>query len=140
MNAELITAKKAVSDIRDGSSILLGGFGVIQGWPHELLLALRNHGARNLTLICNSPGFGPLSPQILAENGQISKLVASFGGYSYRTTVLSDQISAGMVDFEMVPQGTLVERIRAGGAGIRAFFTPAGIGTLAEEKKEKRVF
>ena len=61
MNADLITAKEAVSDIRDESSILLGGFGVIQGWPHELLLALRDHGARNLTLICNSPGFGPFS-------------------------------------------------------------------------------
>ena len=106
MNADPITAKEAVSDIRDGSSILLGGFGGIQGWPHELLLALRDHGARNLTLICNSPGFGPLSPQILAENGQISKLVASFGGYSYRTTVLSDQISAGMVDFDLIHHTT----------------------------------
>ena len=76
----------------------------------------------------------------MSENGQIKKLIASFGGYSYRTTTLSEQIGRGEVEFEMVPQGTLVERIRAGGAGIPAFFTPTGVGTVVEEGKEKRVF
>lgn len=140
MRKPLFTAAAAVADIPNGASILLGGFGVLQGWPHELLFALRERGVKDLTIICNSPGFGPLSPQILAENRQIKKLIASFGGYSYRATPLSEQIARGEVEFEMVPQGTLVERIRAGGAGIAAFFTPTGVGTVVEEGKEKRVF
>ena len=134
------SAAEAVADIRDGASILIGGFGVLQGWPHELLFALRDTGVRDLSIICNSPGFGPLSPQILAENGQVSKLIASFGGYAYRTTPLSEQIGRGEVAFEIVPQGTLVERVRAGGAGIPAFFTPTGVGTVVAEGKEKRIF
>ncbi len=134
------SAVEAIADIQDGASILIGGFGVLQGWPHELLFALQDTGVRDLTIICNSPGFGPLSPQILAENGQVSKLIASFGGYAYRTTPLSEQIGRGEVAFEIVPQGTLVERIRAGGAGIPAFFTPTGVGTAVAEGKEKRIF
>ena len=140
MKKPLFSAAAAVADIPDGASILVGGFGVLQGWPHELFSALRERGTKDLTLICNSPGFGPYSPQILAESHQIKKLIASFGGYSYRTTPLSEQIGRGEVAFEMVPQGTLVERIRAGGAGIPAFFTPTGVGTVVEEGKEKRVF
>ena len=140
MRKPLLSATVAVEDISDGASILLGGFGVLQGWPHELLFALRDKGVKNLTLICNSPGFGPYSPQILAENRQIRKLIASFGGYSYRVTPLSEQIGRGEVEFEMAPQGTLVERVRAGGAGIPAFFTPTGVGTVVAEGKEKRVF
>ncbi|MGE0824103.1 MAG: CoA transferase subunit A, partial [Candidatus Binatia bacterium] len=140
MRKPLFSTAAAVADIPDGSSILVGGFGVLQGWPHELLFALRDRSVKNLTLICNSPGFGPLSPQILAENRQIKKLIASFGGYAYRVTPLSEQIGRGEVEFEMVPQGTLVERIRAGGAGIAAFFTPTGVGTVIEAGKEKRVF
>ncbi len=140
MNKPLLNAGAAVADIPDGASLLIGGFGVLQGWPHELLLALRERRVKDLTIICNSPGFGPYSPQILAENGQIRKLIASFGGYSYRVTPLAEQIGRGEVEFELVPQGTLVERIRAGGAGIPAFFTPTGVGTVIEEGKEKRVF
>lgn len=140
MRKPLLSAAVAVEDIPDGASILIGGFGVLQGWPHELLFALRDRGVKDLTIICNSPGFGPYSPQILAENRQIRKLIASFGGYSYRVTPLSEQIGRGEVEFEMAPQGTLVERVRAGGAGIPAFFTPTGVGTIVEEGKEKRVF
>ncbi len=140
MQKPILQAAEAVADIPDGASILLGGFGVLQGWPHELLFALKDRGVKNLTLICNSPGFGPLSPQILAEGRQVKKLIASFGGYAYRTTPLSEQIGRGEVEFEMVPQGTLVERVRAGGAGIAAFFTPTGVGTVVEEGKEKRTF
>ncbi len=140
MQKPVYSATEAVADIPDGATILLGGFGVLQGWPHELLVALRDRGVKDLTLICNSPGFGPLSPQILAENRQIKKLIASFGGYSYRVTSLSEQIGKGDVAFELVPQGTLIERVRAGGAGIPAFFTPTGVGTFVEEGKEKRIF
>ena len=140
MQKPVYSATEAVADIPDGATILLGGFGVLQGWPHELLIALRDRGVKDLTLICNSPGFGPLSPQILAENRQIKKLIASFGGYAYRVTPLSEQIGTGDVEFELVPQGTLIERVRAAGAGIPAFFTPTGVGTLIEEGKEKRIF
>lgn len=140
MRKPLLSAAAAVADIPDGARVLVGGFGVLQGWPHELLFALRDRGVKELTLICNSPGFGPFSPQILAENRQIKKLIASFGGYAYRVTPLSAQIARGEVEFEMVPQGTLVERVRAAGAGIPAFFTPTGVGTVVEEGKEKRVF
>ena len=86
MRKPFFTAAAAVADLPDGASILVGGFGVLQGWPHELLFALRARGVKDLTIICNSPGFGPYSPQILAENRQIKKLIASFGGYSYRVT------------------------------------------------------
>lgn len=140
MRKPLLSAAAAVADVPDGASVLIGGFGVLQGWPHELLFALRAGGVKDLTVICNSPGFGSYSPQMLAENRQIKKLIASFGGYAYRTTPLSEQIGCGEVEFELVPQGTLVERIRAGGAGIPAFFTPTGVGTVMEEGKEKRVF
>lgn len=140
MRKPLLSAAEAVADIQDGASLLIGGFGVLQGWPHELLSAVRERNVKNLTVICNSPGFGPYSPQILAENHQITKLIASFGGYAYRTTPLSEQIGRGEVEFELVPQGTLVERIRAGGAGIPAFFTPTGVGTVIEEGKEQRIF
>lgn len=140
MQKPVYSAIEAVADIPNGATILLGGFGVLQGWPHELLIALRDRGVKDLTLICNSPGFGPLSPQILAENRQIKKLIASFGGYAYRVTPLSEQIGKGDVEFELVPQGTLIERVRAAGAGFPAFFTPTGVGTLIEEGKEKRTF
>lgn len=110
------SAAEATAHIPEGATILVGGFGVPHGWPHELLSAQRDQRVKDLTLICNSPGFGPLSPQILSENCQIKKFIASLGGYSYRTTTLSEQIGRGEVESEMVPHGTLVERIRAGGA------------------------
>ncbi len=138
MYKKILTA--AVAAVSDGASVLVGGFGVLQGWPHALIQALCNRGVKGLTIICNSAGFGPFSPQVLAENGQVKKLISSFGGYAYRTTSLSEQISRGEVEFELVPQGTLVERVRAGGAGIPAFFTSTGVGTVMEEGKEKRVF
>jgi 3-oxoacid CoA-transferase len=132
------SAAAAVADVRDGASILVGGFGVLHGWPSSLLLALRDSAVRRLTLICNTPGFGPLSPQILAENGQIARLVASFGGYPYRKTPTEEAIGRGDVEFELVPQGTLAERIRAAGAGLAGFFTPTGVGTEVEKGKEVR--
>src|SRR5712692_3542205 len=130
MRKPFFTAAAAVADIPDGASILVGGFGVLQGWPHELLFALRERGVKDLTIICNSPGFGPYSPQILAENRQIKKLIASFGGYSYRVTPLSEQIGRGEVEFEMAPQGTLVERRTA--RNFNPPFATAADVTIAE--------
>jgi 3-oxoacid CoA-transferase len=128
----------AVADVAEGASVLIGGFGVLHGWPSSLLFALRDRGVGALTLICNTPGFGPLSPQVLAENGQVRKLIASFGGYPYRKTPTEEQIGRGEVEFEVVPQGTLAERVRAGGAGLGGFFTPTGVGTEVERGKEVR--
>ncbi|MFQ5668072.1 MAG: 3-oxoacid CoA-transferase [Candidatus Binatia bacterium] len=133
-------AAAAIADIPDGASILLGGFGVIQGWPFSLIKGLHDRGTRGLTIICNTPGVGPTSPQILAENGQIRKLIASFAAYPTRPTPVETAIKAGTIELELVPQGTLVERVRAGGAGLPAFFTPTGVGTDAAQGKEERTF
>jgi 3-oxoacid CoA-transferase len=128
----------AVADVPRGASVFVGGFSVVHGWPSSLLLALRDLGVGDLTLICNSPGFGPLSPQVLGERNQVKKLLASFAGYPYRATPLADAIGRGQVELELVPQGTLAERARAGGAGLGGFFTPTGVGTVVQEGKEVR--
>jgi len=128
----------AVEGITDGATVLIGGFGVLQGWPSSAIEALRARGTRGLTVIANTPGFGPLSPQVLFENGQVRKLVASFGGFPYRMTPAEEMIGRGDVELELVPQGTLVERVRCGGAGIPAFYTPTGVGTEIARGKEAR--
>src|SRR5439155_1721544 len=134
------SAAVAVADVPDGASLLFGGFGVVQGWPNSLLLALRDHGARDLIVIFNTPGVGPLSAQLLAEAGLIRKVIASFAAYPTRPTPIEEQIKAGRIELELLPQGTLAERVRAGGAGIPAFYTPTGVGTLVAEGKERRTF
>ena len=134
------SAAAAVADIPDGASILFGGFGVIQAWPNSLLLALRDKGPRDLTLIFNTPGVGPMSAQCLAEAGLVRRVIASFAAYPTRRTPLEDALKAGKVELELVPQGTLAERVRAGGAGIPAFYTPTGVGTEVADGKEHRRF
>ena len=134
------SAAAAVRDIADGASILIGGFGPIQGWPISLIKALHEHGARNLTLIMNTPGVGPLTPQILAESGQIRKLIATYAAYPTRRTPVEECIRDGVIELELVPQGTLVERLRAGGAGLAAFYTPTSVGTPIAAGKEERQF
>src|SRR5437899_5728635 len=140
MDKLVASAAAAVADVPDGASLLFGGFGVVQGWPNSLLLALRAHGARDLTLIFNTPGVGPLSAQLLAEAGLVRKVIASFAAYPTRSTPVEEQIKAGQIELELVPQGALAERVRAGGAGIPAFYTPTGAGTLVAEGKERRTF
>src|SRR2546422_8372505 len=132
------SAAAAVADVPHGATLLFGGFGVVQGWPNSLLLALRDHGARDLTVIFNTPGVGPLSAQLLAEAGLVRKVIASFAAYPTRPTPIEEQIKAGRIELELVPQGTLAERGRAGGAGIPAFYTPTGAGTLVAEGKDRR--
>jgi 3-oxoacid CoA-transferase len=140
MDKVVARAAAAVADVADGATILFGGFGVVQGWPNSLLLALRDRGARDLTLIFNTPGVGPLSAQLLAEAGLVRKVIASFAAYPTRRTPIEEQINAGKIALELVPQGTLAERVRAGGAGIPAFYTPTGVGTVVAEGKERRTF
>jgi 3-oxoacid CoA-transferase len=134
------TAAEAVADIPDGAIVLVGGFGVIQGWPSSLITALRRSGSRALTLICNTPGVGPTSPQVLAEGRQVRRLIASYAAYPTRPTPMEAAIKAGEIELELVPQGTLVERVRAGGSGLAAFYTPTGVGTDLARGKEERVF
>src|SRR5262245_35743235 len=129
MDKVVSRARDAVADVPDGATVLVGGFGVVQGWPTTLLEALRDHGARALTLVANTPGVGPTSPQLLAEAGQVRKLVASYAVYPKQRTPMEAGIRSGSIALELVPQGTLIERVRAGGAGLAAFYTPTGIGT-----------
>src|SRR5215470_15841936 len=119
---------------------MIGGFGVIQAWPASLIGALRTRGSRDLTIICNTPGVGPTSPQQLAENGQVARLIASYAAYPTQPTAIADGVRAGRIALELVPQGTLIERVRAGGAGLAAFFTPTGVGTAVAAGKEARDF
>lgn len=134
------TALDAVEDVRDGASILVQSFGPPQAWPTDLLLALRERQVKDLTIICNSPAGGPTSLQILAELHQIRRLICTYAMLPTTPTPISDQIRAGEIALELVPQGTLVERVRAGGAGLAAFYTPTGVGTAVAEGKEERVF
>ena len=140
---------EAVAGISDGATIMIGGFGGPGGMPSNLILALRDLGPRDLTLISNTaglPGFGAKSGEetvnmsVLFENGQVSKVVATFPVPRSASvdTPFQQRVRAGEVELEVVPQGTFVERIRAGGAGIPAFYTPTGAGTLLAEGKEER--
>ncbi len=138
MDKVVASAASAVADVPDGATVLLGGFGVIQGWAASLILALAERAPRALTLVANTPGVGPLSPQLLAERGLVRKLVASFAVYPTQPAPMGNGIKAGRIELELVPQGTLVERVRAGGAGLAAVYTPTGVGTEAAHGKETR--
>jgi 3-oxoacid CoA-transferase len=134
------TAHDAVADVRDGASILVHSFGPPWAWPTDLLLALQERGVRDLTVVCNTTSAGPSSLQILAEKKQIRKLICTYAILPVGPTPLSEQIRAGDIELEQVPQGTLSERVRAGGAGLGGFFTPVGAGTVVEEGKEVREY
>src|SRR2546427_817202 len=96
------SAAAAVADVPHGATLLFGGFGVVQGWPNSLLLALRDHGARDLTVVFNTPGVGPLSAQLLAEAGLVRKVIASFAAYPTRPTPIEEQIKAGKIEVDEV--------------------------------------
>lgn len=146
--------REAVADIPDGATIFVDGFAGPGGMPHFLILALWEHGAKDLTIISNTAGiamvggFGMprgrryIDHSILIENGQVRKVIASFPVTPNPSVLCAAERAwrEGKVIIETVPQGTLVERIRAGGAGIAAFYTPTGVGTPLEQGKEKRVF
>ena len=132
------TALEATADVHDGASILVHSFGPPQAWPTDCLLAIAERGVKDLTIICNTPSGGPTSLNILAAKKQIRKLVCSYVTNPSFTTPIGDQLKAGEIEIEMVPQGTLIERIRAGGAGLGGFFTPTGVGTKVAEGKEVR--
>jgi 3-oxoacid CoA-transferase subunit A len=120
----------------DGMSIMSGGFGVC-GIPENLIAAIREHGVKDLTVISNNCGIDGFGLGILLESGQIRKMVSSYVG---ENKLFEQLYLSGKLELEFNPQGTLAERIRAGGAGIPAFFTKTGVGTLVAEGKEVREF
>jgi len=131
----------ALDDLQDGASIAVSGFGTSYGFACSLLVAARDKGVKNLTLISNGLGaVGQLRGMLLVANGQVSKLIVSFSSRPGLKTPADDQIESGDIDVELVPQGTLVERMRAGGAGIPAFYTPTGVGSPVADGKELRYF
>lgn len=136
MNKVVKDAKEAIKDIKDGSTLMVGGFGLC-GIPENLIEALRESGAKNLTVISNNAGVDDYGLGILLQTHQIKKMISTYVG---ENEIFEQQFLKGELEVELVPQGTFAERIRAGGAGIPAFFTPTGVGTLVEQGKEKRTF
>jgi len=128
----------AIADISDGATVMIGGFGEA-GSPIELIHALIDQGAKNLTVINNNTGSGHVGLAALIENRQVGKMICSFPRTA-NSTVFPDLYRAKEIELELVPQGTLAERIRAGGAGIPAFYTPTSVGTPLAEGKESREF
>jgi 3-oxoacid CoA-transferase subunit A len=136
MNKVVRDASEAIADIHDGATIMLGGFGLC-GIPENLIAALRGKGTKNLTIISNNAGVDGRGAGLLLEATQIRKIIATYVGENklFEELALSRQL-----EVELVPQGTFSERMRAGGAGLAAFFTPTGYGTVVAEGKETREF
>ncbi|GIV02591.1 MAG: dehydrocarnitine CoA transferase subunit A [Fimbriimonadales bacterium] len=122
--------------VRDGMTIMAGGFGLC-GIPENLIAGLRELGVKNLTVISNNAGVDDFGLGLLLQTKQIKKMIASYVG---ENDTFEQQFLSGELEVELTPQGTLAEKIRAGGAGIPAFFTPTGYGTLVAEGKEARQF
>lgn len=138
IDKQLDTVREAVADIRDGDTVMIGGFGEA-GSPIELIHALIDLGARDLTVVNNNTGSGHVGLAALIENKRVAKMICSYPRTA-NSTVFPDLYKKGEIVLELVPQGTLAERIRAGGAGVPAFFTPTSVGTPLAEGKEVRTF
>ena len=136
INKVVASADEAVEDVFDGSTLVVGGFGLC-GIPENLIAALVRRGVRDLTAVSNNCGVDDWGLGLLLKSRQIRKMVSSYVG---ENAEFERQFLSGELEVELVPQGTLAERMRAGGAGIPAFFTPAGVGTLVAQGKETRVF
>jgi 3-oxoacid CoA-transferase subunit A len=136
MDKRVANADAAILRIENGATILLGGFGLC-GIPENLIAALRRKGTNDLTLVSNNAGIDDFGIGLLLQTKQVKKMIASYVGENktFEQLALTKQL-----DVELNPQGTLAERIRAGGAGIPAFYTPTGYGTMAAEGKETREF
>ena len=130
------SAEEALRDVSDGSVLLVGGFGLC-GIPENSISALRKMKVKNLTCISNNAGVDDFGLGLLLETGQIKKMIASYVG---ENNIFEKQFLEKKLEVDLVPQGTLAERIRAAGAGIPAFYTPTGAGTVVAEGKESREF
>ena len=138
INKVVGSAREAVAGIFDGATILISGFGEA-GSPIELIHALIDQGSKNLTVISNNTGNGHIGLAALIGNRQVKKMVCSFPRTA-QSVIFPELYRKGEIELELVPQGTLAERIRAGGAGIPAFFTPTSVNTTLAENKEERMF
>jgi 3-oxoacid CoA-transferase subunit A len=138
MNKVVANAAEALerAQVRDGATIMMGGFGLC-GIPEHLIAAVRASGLRHLTVMSNNAGVADFGIGLLLETRQVKKMIATYVG---ENDLFERQFLDGTLEVELVPQGTFAERIRAGGAGIPAFFTPTGVGTPIAEGKEVRVF
>ena len=136
MNKVFPNADEAIFDIQDGATVMFGGFGLC-GIPENLIAAMVRKGPRHLTTISNNVGVDHWGLGLLLEAGQIRKHIGTYVG---ENKFLEDLVLTKKIDLELVPQGTFAERIRAGGAGIPAFFTPTAVGTVVAEGKETRDF
>jgi 3-oxoacid CoA-transferase subunit A len=136
MNKVVISADEAIKDVFDGATIMIGGFGLC-GIPENLVRALVHKGSKNLTTISNNVGVDGLGNGLLLAAGQIRRHIGTYVG---ENKLLEEMIFQRKIDLDLVPQGTFSERIRAGGAGIPAFYTPTGVGTIVAENKETREF
>lgn len=137
VNKILDSAAQAVADVPDGACILVSGFG-LAGQPSELLDALYEQGARDLTVVCNNSGSRDIGLARLIRAGRVHKLLASYPRGA-ESGAFEDAYAQGRIEYECVPQGTLAERLRAAGAGLGGFLTPTGYGTELAEGKETRV-
>src|SRR4030081_2651359 len=136
MNKVVANADEAIHDVCDGSVIMIGGFGLC-GMPENLIRALVRKGTKNLTTISNNAGVDGVGNGLLLAAGQIRHHIGSYVG---ENKPLEEMVLKGRIKLDLVPQGTFSERIRAGGAGIPAFFTPTGVGTIVADGKEIREF
>jgi 3-oxoacid CoA-transferase subunit A len=136
MNKVVANADEAIRDVNDGAVIMIGGFGLC-GIPENLIRALVRKGSKNLTTISNNAGVDGFGAGMLLSAGQIRRHIGTYVG---ENKLLESMVLAGKVELDLVPQGTFAERIRAAGAGIPAFFTPTGVGTIVAEGKETREF
>lgn len=136
INKQINSLQQAVADINDGDTVMIGGFGEA-GSPIELIHALIDQGAKNLTVVNNNTGSGHVGLAALIENRRVAKMICSFPK-SANSLVFPDLYTKGEIELELVPQGTLAERIRAGGAGVPAFYTATSVGTPLAEGKEVR--
>lgn len=130
------SAEEAISQLKDGMTIMVGGFGLV-GIPEQLIIAIAESGIKDLTVISNNCGIDDWGLGLLLKNKQIHKMIASYVGENKE---FERQVLSGDLEVELIPQGTLAEKIRAGGAGIPAFYTPAGVGSPIVEGKEIRNF
>lgn len=136
INKQVNSVHDAVANINDGTTVMIGGFGEA-GSPIELIHALIDHGAKDLTVVNNNTGSGHVGLAALIENKRVAKMICSFPK-SANSFVFPDLYKKGEIELELVPQGTLAERIRAGGAGVPAFYTATSVGTPLAEGKEVR--
>src|ERR1700690_3908321 len=136
MDKRIASAEEAIANLRDGMTVLMGGFGLC-GIPEKLIAAVRAKGTKDLTVVSNNAGVDGFGIGLLLQNRQVKKMISTYVG---ENKLFEQLVASGELQLELNPQGTLAERLRAGGAGIAAFYTPTGYGTMVAEGKETRDF